>query len=212
MVLPICASIRSRSASVKPVAFTRPGVPKAKPAPYPILRTLTGNAGRPNLRLSSLASTGNHQEHQQLELAGQERQGQPHRGRAVGTHPRRLEDQASGAVHVDPGTRDHVYNRAEAETLIAMTRHPCCASHPDSWFRRRDYPRAPAQFRAPMPASLERSDAQRQPRLWPSSGLALRFLSTYMSVHLHARIELDDRSRLFWGVPSAESRATYDPG
>jgi hypothetical protein len=32
-----------------------------------------------------------------------------------------IEDQASGAMHVDPGTRDHAYTRAEAETLIAMT-------------------------------------------------------------------------------------------
>jgi hypothetical protein len=32
-----------------------------------------------------------------------------------------VEDQASGAMHVDPGTRDHAYTRAEAETLIAMT-------------------------------------------------------------------------------------------
>ena len=32
-----------------------------------------------------------------------------------------MEDQASGAMHVDPGTRDHTYIRAEVETLIAMT-------------------------------------------------------------------------------------------
>jgi hypothetical protein len=32
-----------------------------------------------------------------------------------------LEDQASGAMHVDPGTRDHKYTRAEVEALIAMT-------------------------------------------------------------------------------------------
>jgi hypothetical protein len=32
-----------------------------------------------------------------------------------------IEDQASGAMHVDPGTKDHAYTRAEAETLIAMT-------------------------------------------------------------------------------------------
>lgn len=32
-----------------------------------------------------------------------------------------MEDQASGAMHVDPGTNDHTYTRAEAETLIAMT-------------------------------------------------------------------------------------------
>lgn len=31
------------------------------------------------------------------------------------------EDQASGAMHVDLGTRDHVYDRVEIETLIAMT-------------------------------------------------------------------------------------------
>jgi hypothetical protein len=32
-----------------------------------------------------------------------------------------LEDQASGAMHVDPGTRDHKYTRAEVETLIAIS-------------------------------------------------------------------------------------------
>jgi hypothetical protein len=32
-----------------------------------------------------------------------------------------MEDQASGAMHVDPGTKDHTYSRAEVETLIAMT-------------------------------------------------------------------------------------------
>jgi hypothetical protein len=32
-----------------------------------------------------------------------------------------VEDQASGAMHVDLGTRDHAYTRTEAETLIAMT-------------------------------------------------------------------------------------------
>jgi hypothetical protein len=32
-----------------------------------------------------------------------------------------LEDQASGAMHVDPGTRDYKYTRAEVETLIGMT-------------------------------------------------------------------------------------------
>ncbi|MEV0537588.1 hypothetical protein [Kitasatospora sp. NPDC050463] len=32
-----------------------------------------------------------------------------------------LEDQASGAMHTDPGTKDHTYTRAEAEVLIAAT-------------------------------------------------------------------------------------------
>jgi hypothetical protein len=32
-----------------------------------------------------------------------------------------MEDQASGAMHVDPGTRDYKYTRAEVEALIAMT-------------------------------------------------------------------------------------------
>jgi hypothetical protein len=32
-----------------------------------------------------------------------------------------MEDQASGAMHVDPGTKDYKYTRAEAETLIGMT-------------------------------------------------------------------------------------------
>lgn len=32
-----------------------------------------------------------------------------------------MEDQDSGAMHVDPGTKDHVYTRAEVEVLIAMT-------------------------------------------------------------------------------------------
>lgn len=38
-----------------------------------------------------------------------------------------MEDQASGAMHVDPGTRDHVYTRAEVEVLIAMTAALLCA-------------------------------------------------------------------------------------
>lgn len=32
-----------------------------------------------------------------------------------------LEDQASGAMHVDPGTKDYQYTSAEVEVLIAMT-------------------------------------------------------------------------------------------
>ena len=32
-----------------------------------------------------------------------------------------MEDQASRAMHVDAGTKDYTYNRAEVETLIAMT-------------------------------------------------------------------------------------------
>jgi hypothetical protein len=32
-----------------------------------------------------------------------------------------MEDQASGAMHVDPGTRNYNYTRTEVETLIAMT-------------------------------------------------------------------------------------------
>jgi hypothetical protein len=32
-----------------------------------------------------------------------------------------LEDQASGAMHVDVGTKDYKYTRAEVEALIAMT-------------------------------------------------------------------------------------------
>ena len=32
-----------------------------------------------------------------------------------------MEDQASGAMHVDAGTRDYKYTRAEVEALIAMT-------------------------------------------------------------------------------------------
>lgn len=39
-----------------------------------------------------------------------------------------MEDQASGAMHVDPGTRDHVYTRAEVETLIAMTAALLCVT------------------------------------------------------------------------------------
>jgi hypothetical protein len=31
------------------------------------------------------------------------------------------EDQASGAMHVDPGTKDYTYSRIEVETLIAIT-------------------------------------------------------------------------------------------
>jgi hypothetical protein len=38
-----------------------------------------------------------------------------------------MEDQASGAMHVDPGTRDYKYNRAEVETLIAMTAALLCS-------------------------------------------------------------------------------------
>lgn len=37
-----------------------------------------------------------------------------------------MEDQASGAMHVDPGTRDHVYTRAEVEAMIAMTAALLC--------------------------------------------------------------------------------------
>lgn len=32
-----------------------------------------------------------------------------------------LENQASGAMHTDPGTKDHVYSRTEAQALIAAT-------------------------------------------------------------------------------------------
>jgi hypothetical protein len=32
-----------------------------------------------------------------------------------------IEDQASGAMHVDPGTKDYLYSKSEAEVLIAMT-------------------------------------------------------------------------------------------
>ena len=31
-----------------------------------------------------------------------------------------LEDQASGAMHTDAGTKDHAYSRHEVEALIAM--------------------------------------------------------------------------------------------
>ena len=37
-----------------------------------------------------------------------------------------MEDQASGAMHVDPGTRDYRYTRAEVETLVAMTAALLC--------------------------------------------------------------------------------------
>lgn len=37
-----------------------------------------------------------------------------------------LEDQASGALHVDAGTKDYVYSRAEAEALIGMTAALLC--------------------------------------------------------------------------------------
>lgn len=37
-----------------------------------------------------------------------------------------MEDQASGAMHVDPGTKDYKYTRAEVETLIAMTAALLC--------------------------------------------------------------------------------------
>jgi hypothetical protein len=32
-----------------------------------------------------------------------------------------VEDQASGAMHVDPGTKDYTYSRSEVEALIAIT-------------------------------------------------------------------------------------------
>lgn len=32
-----------------------------------------------------------------------------------------VRDQASGAMHVDSGTKDYVYTRGEVEALIAMT-------------------------------------------------------------------------------------------
>jgi hypothetical protein len=38
-----------------------------------------------------------------------------------------MEDQASGAMHVDPGTKDYKYTRAEVETLIAMTAALLCS-------------------------------------------------------------------------------------
>jgi hypothetical protein len=57
MVLPICSPIRPRSAAVKPVASPGRGVPNAKATPYSVLGTVTGKAGRPNLRLSSRASS-----------------------------------------------------------------------------------------------------------------------------------------------------------
>jgi hypothetical protein len=41
--------------------------------------------------------------------------------RVFGTHRSALDDQASGAMHVDLGTRDYSYTRAEVEALIAMT-------------------------------------------------------------------------------------------
>ena len=37
-----------------------------------------------------------------------------------------MEDQASGAMHVDPGTKDYKYTRAEVETLIVMTAALLC--------------------------------------------------------------------------------------
>jgi len=37
-----------------------------------------------------------------------------------------MEDQASGAMHVDPGTKDYKYTRAEVEGLIAMTAALLC--------------------------------------------------------------------------------------
>jgi hypothetical protein len=37
-----------------------------------------------------------------------------------------MEDQASGAMHVDPGTNTYTYTRAEVETLIAMTAALLC--------------------------------------------------------------------------------------
>lgn len=37
-----------------------------------------------------------------------------------------MEDQASGAMHVDPGTKAYKYNRAEVEALIAMTAALLC--------------------------------------------------------------------------------------
>ena len=37
-----------------------------------------------------------------------------------------MEDQASGAMHVDPGTRDHIYTRTEVEAVIAMTAALLC--------------------------------------------------------------------------------------
>ena len=47
--------------------------------------------------------------------------GQLTAGRAVGPIRAAMEDQASGAMHVDPGTKDYTYTRAEVEALIAMT-------------------------------------------------------------------------------------------
>jgi hypothetical protein len=37
-----------------------------------------------------------------------------------------MEDQASGAMHVDPGTKDYKYTRTEKQALIAMTAALLC--------------------------------------------------------------------------------------
>jgi hypothetical protein len=37
-----------------------------------------------------------------------------------------MEDQASGAMHVDLGTKDYKYTRAEVEALIAMSAALLC--------------------------------------------------------------------------------------
>src|SRR5271154_4168750 len=57
-----------------------------------------------------------------------------------------MEDQASGAIHVDPGTRDCKYTRAEVETLIAMTAAVLCIvpDNPRSRTRPRQQDGAPS--------------------------------------------------------------------
>lgn len=37
-----------------------------------------------------------------------------------------MEDQASGAMHVDPGTKDYKCTSAEVETMIVMTAALLC--------------------------------------------------------------------------------------
>lgn len=63
---------------------------------------------------------------QRLVLAGQEGQGGAHCGRAVALIRAAMEGWASGAMHVDPGSKDCEDTRAVVETLIAMTAALLC--------------------------------------------------------------------------------------
>jgi hypothetical protein len=93
--------------------------PARRPAPAWRQRDRLGDA-------PSAQGAGDHQEHQQLDLAGKKAKGECTADERWALIRAAMEDQASGAMHVDPGTKDYKYTRAEVETLIAMTAALLC--------------------------------------------------------------------------------------